>query len=180
MPHGKEQAVFGLGRTMTNVPEGGGHTDDRGANDVDDILGEIGVAGSAVTVVARDDAEPRATTVEFYGDEIEFLKEQVATLRDEFDYGLRAEEVYVQIVAGQDETGDTTIPVTGFEVGDRIIFVAVMASTASVATITQRAAADFTAAAAGNLTVVANAANNAANSYLIVWAKNRYALRDLP
>lgn len=179
MAHGKEQAVFGLGRTLTNVPEGGGHTDDRGANDFEDIVDELGIDAEAVEVETYDDFDPLATSVNVYGAEIAALREAVEQLSYELDTQVRREEVYVQIVAGQDETGDTTIPVTGLEIGDRLIFVAVIATTASVATITQRAAGDFNTTADGNLTVVGNAANNTNNSYFIVWAKNRFATRDL-
>jgi len=72
------------------------------------------------------------------------------------------------IIAGQDETGDATIDVTGMAAGDELVFFAVIAATADVATITQRALTDFTVGA-GVLTVGANAANNAANSYLVFW-----------
>lgn len=71
-----------------------------------------------------------------------------------------------QLVAGQDETGDTTIPVTGLAVGDELVAVFVQDGVTGV--WTQRANADFTVGA-GNLTVVANAVNNAANKYVIFW-----------
>ncbi len=72
------------------------------------------------------------------------------------------------IVAGQDETGDNTIGIADMAVGDELVCVLVLASAASVATITMRALTDFTVGA-GALTIGANAANNAANSYLIFW-----------
>ena len=71
-------------------------------------------------------------------------------------------------VAGQDETGDTTIPVAGLAAGDELVGVLVFATAAAIATMVQRANADFTVGA-GNLTVVANAANNTGNIYLIIW-----------
>lgn len=80
---------------------------------------------------------------------------------------LPADYVRSELVAGQDETGDTTIPVAGLAAGDDLIGVFVQNGTSGV--LTQRANADFTVGA-GNLTVVANAANNAANFYLILWA----------
>lgn len=70
-------------------------------------------------------------------------------------------------VAGQDETGDATIPVTGAVAGDQLVQVFVEDGTSGK--WTQRAIADFTGPAAGNITVVANAANNVANAYIIAW-----------
>jgi len=75
--------------------------------------------------------------------------------------------VNVALVAGQDETGDTTIPVTGIAVGDRLVSVMVQDGTSGV--FTQRAISDFGAITAGNIAVGANAANNAANKYVITW-----------
>jgi len=72
------------------------------------------------------------------------------------------------VVAGQDETGDTTIPVTGMAVGDELVTVLVLTTAAAIATMAQRANADFTVGA-GVLNVVANAVNNAAQQYLIFW-----------
>jgi hypothetical protein len=72
--------------------------------------------------------------------------------------------VKVALVAGQDEGGDATIPVTGIAVGDSLAFVAIEDGTSGKWTL--RALADFTITA-DTLTVVANAANNAANSYII-------------
>jgi hypothetical protein len=74
----------------------------------------------------------------------------------------------VDLVAGQDETSDTTIPVTGMAVGDEIAAVLVLTTAASIASAAKRAVTDFTAAA-GNVTVGANAANNTNNQYLIIW-----------
>lgn len=72
----------------------------------------------------------------------------------------------MELVAGQDETGDTTIPVTGLAAGDELVGFFVENGTSGIQT--QRANADFTVGAS-NLTVVANAANNAANKYLVTW-----------
>jgi hypothetical protein len=72
-----------------------------------------------------------------------------------------------ELVAGQDETGDTTIPVTGSVAGDELVGVFVQDGTSGV--LTQRALADFTGPATGNITVAANAANNTGNFYLIIW-----------
>lgn len=69
-----------------------------------------------------------------------------------------------EVVAGQDETADATIPVTGLAAGDELVGFIVMAAGVPA----QRANADFTVGAA-NLTVVANAANNAANAYIVTW-----------
>jgi len=69
-------------------------------------------------------------------------------------------------VAGQDETGDTTIPVAGLAAGDELV--ALFVEDGASGKWTQRANADFTVGAA-NLTVVANAANNAANAYIVFW-----------
>lgn len=78
-------------------------------------------------------------------------------------------QVRAAAVAGQDETGDTTIPVTGMAAGDQILAVFVLTTAAAIATLAQRATADFTAGA-GVMNVVANAANNTNNQYLIFWA----------
>jgi len=74
-----------------------------------------------------------------------------------------------EIVAGQDETSDTTIPVTGIGAGDELVRLLVQDGTSGV--LTQRANADFTVGAA-ELTVVGNAADNTANKYLITWVKH--------
>jgi len=74
----------------------------------------------------------------------------------------------IAVVAGQDETSDTTIPVTGMAAGDEIVGVLVLTTAASIATLAARAAADFTAGA-GNMNVVANPANNTNNQYVIFW-----------
>jgi hypothetical protein len=67
-------------------------------------------------------------------------------------------------IAGQDETGDTTITVTGLAVGDQLVSVVVFASGVP----THRALTDFTISA-NTLTIGANAANNAANKYLVTY-----------
>ena len=69
-------------------------------------------------------------------------------------------------VAGQDETGDTTIPVTGMVAGDELVKLFVEDGTSGK--WTERANTDFTVGA-GVLTVGANAANNAVNAYIIFW-----------
>jgi hypothetical protein len=93
------------------------------------------------------------------------LIEEGAIQGDKLDAGI----VRVELVDGQDETGDATIPVTGTAEGDELVAVFVYATKAAIGTKTQRALADFTGPAAGNLTVVANKANNAANLYEIWW-----------
>lgn len=89
-----------------------------------------------------------------------------ALFADDFLTGdkLGAGVIVQEVVAGQDETGDVTIPVTGLAAGDELVGFIVMAAGVP----TQRANADFTVGAA-NLTVVANAANNAANAYIVTW-----------
>lgn len=72
----------------------------------------------------------------------------------------------VDLVAGQDETGDTTIPVTGLVEGDELVGVFVQDGTSGI--WTERALADFTIGA-GVLNVGANAADNTANKYVIFW-----------
>lgn len=74
----------------------------------------------------------------------------------------------ITVVDGQDETMDTTIPVTGMVAGDEIVGVLVYTTKASIATQALRAAADFTAGA-GVMNVVGNAANNTNNQYVIFW-----------
>lgn len=72
----------------------------------------------------------------------------------------------VELVAGQDETSDTTIPVTGLAAGDELVRVLVEDGTSGVTA--QRANGDFTVGAS-NLTVGANAANNTGKNYIIHW-----------
>lgn len=72
------------------------------------------------------------------------------------------------LVDGQDETGDTTITVTGIAVGDVLVSVAVLATKAAISTIAFRALTDFTITA-DTLTIGANAANNTNNQYLITY-----------
>lgn len=67
---------------------------------------------------------------------------------------------------GQDETGDTTIPVTGVAVGDRVLGCLVFATAASIATCAVRAASDFSVTGTNEVTVGANAANNTNNQYV--------------
>lgn len=68
------------------------------------------------------------------------------------------------IIAGVDETMVAEITVAGMAVGDELVSVIVWAAGVP----TKRANADFTVAG-GKLSVVANAANNAANKYEVVW-----------
>lgn len=70
------------------------------------------------------------------------------------------------LVAGQDETGDTTITVAGMVAADVIVSVLVLTTAASIATAAFRATTDFTTGA-GVVNVVANAVNNTNNQYLI-------------
>ena len=74
----------------------------------------------------------------------------------------------VELVNGQDETGDDTIPVTGLAVGDELVACFVYVTKAAISTKTQRALTDFTVGA-DNLTVVANKANNTNNQYEVWW-----------
>lgn len=67
---------------------------------------------------------------------------------------------------GQDETGDTTIPVTGVAVGDRVLGCLVLTTAASIATLAARASSDFTVTATNEVTVGANPANNTNNQYV--------------
>lgn len=83
--------------------------------------------------------------------------------------GYRQGKLKLTLVAGQDETGDTTIPVSGMVVGDEVHSVTVFTTAASIASRAARAITDFTVTA-GNLTVVANAANNTNNQYEIIWS----------
>lgn len=78
---------------------------------------------------------------------------------------LAAQFIRVYLADGQNETSDTTIPVTGVAVGDRVLWAKVYATKASIATQTMRAPSDFTVTAADEITVGANAANNANNQY---------------
>ena len=68
------------------------------------------------------------------------------------------------VVAGQDETMDNTIPVTGLGVGDELVSVTVWAAGVP----TDKTLADLSVIA-GNVQVDANAANNAANKYEVLW-----------
>lgn len=67
---------------------------------------------------------------------------------------------------GQDETGDTTIPVTGVGVGDRVLGCLVFTTAASIATCAARAASDFSVTGTNEVTVGANPANNMNNQYI--------------
>ncbi len=89
-----------------------------------------------------------------------------ALFADDFLTGdkLGAGVIVQEVVAGQDETADDTIPVTGLAAGDELVGVIVVAAGVP----TQHVNADFTVGA-GNLTVTANKANNAANAYIITW-----------
>lgn len=78
---------------------------------------------------------------------------------------LAAGTIRTNVVAGQDETGDTTIPVTDIADGDELLSVLVLSLTTG---LNQRALTDFTIGA-GVVNVVANAADNALNQYLIQW-----------
>lgn len=69
----------------------------------------------------------------------------------------------VYLVDGQNES-TPAITVTGLAVGDRILFVKVYTTKASIASQAVRAAADFTVSL-NTATVVANAANNSGNQY---------------
>lgn len=70
----------------------------------------------------------------------------------------------VALVAGQDETGDTTITVTGLAVGD--LLTEVLVFTPGTPAFVSRALTDFTISA-NTLTIGANAANNSAAQYHI-------------
>jgi hypothetical protein len=70
--------------------------------------------------------------------------------------------------AGQDETGDATIDVTGIAVGDELIGFFTVDFAGGGNGIFTRALTDFTISA-NVLTVVANAADESTNFYLIFW-----------
>lgn len=72
----------------------------------------------------------------------------------------------INIVAGQDETGDDTITLTGIAVGDELVAVFVEDGTSGK--WTRHVNADFTITA-NTLTIGANKANNSLNSYIIFW-----------
>jgi hypothetical protein len=73
-----------------------------------------------------------------------------------------------EIVAGQDETMDTTIPVTGMLQTDGLIGVCILS--AALVMGQWRDINDFSvSAAAANLTVVAHAADYTGSFYLIIW-----------
>jgi len=72
----------------------------------------------------------------------------------------------VSLLAGQNETGTPAITLTGIAVGDQLeAFLVFVGGTPAFAA---RALTDFTITA-NTLTVGANAANNAANQYLVFW-----------
>lgn len=157
MAHGPSQAVFGLGRPSS----ASGLLDESEDNDLAGILGDSandGVVDADVIAAGAVGTSEIATdgvgTAEIAADAV-----TKAELAGAF---LKAE-----LVAGQDETGDTTIPVTGSVAGDELVAVFVQNGTSGV--LTQRALADFTGPATGNITVAANAADNTSNFYLIIW-----------
>jgi hypothetical protein len=74
-------------------------------------------------------------------------------------------------VAGQDETSDNTITVTGISEGEELVLFGVFDPgilSVAVPTLHLRAPGDFTVQD-NQLTVVANAANNSGNVYIIMW-----------
>lgn len=80
------------------------------------------------------------------------------------DFQAQVFDVY--LADGQDETMDTTIPVTGLTTADVVTACLVLATKASIATVTKRAASDFSVTATDEITVGANAANNTNNQYV--------------
>lgn len=75
-----------------------------------------------------------------------------------------------EAVDGQDETGDTTIPVTSMLGGDQVIGVLVFTTKAAIATCIVRPASDFLCGD-GVLNVIANPVNNANNQYIIIYQR---------
>jgi hypothetical protein len=153
MTHGPGQAIFGLGRPATNVPANApGTLDPSEDNDLASIADDTANAGfvdaTSIASSGVDSAEIAAGAVDNTHLSGGFLKQA--------------------IVAGVNETSTNVIAVTGMAVGDELVHVAVIASTANVATITQRALTDFTVGAA-KMTVGAHTADNSSNSYLITW-----------
>lgn len=67
---------------------------------------------------------------------------------------------------GQDETGDTTIPVTGVALGDRVLGCLVFTTALSIASCAARAASDFSVTGTDEVTVGATAVNNTNNQYV--------------
>jgi hypothetical protein len=76
--------------------------------------------------------------------------------------------VKCSVVAGVNETVTPSITVTGMVAGDRIVAVLVFTTAASIATLAAKALADISAGA-GVISVNANAANNSANQYVVIW-----------
>jgi hypothetical protein len=72
----------------------------------------------------------------------------------------------IYLADGQDETGDATITVTGVVTGDVVVGCLVLATKASIATLTSRAAADFSVTGTNEITVGAHAANTTNNQYV--------------
>ena len=79
---------------------------------------------------------------------------------------IQAQLFDIYLADGQDETMDTTIPVTGLVAGDKVTACLVLATKAAIATTTKRAASDFTVSGTDEITVGANAADNTNNQYV--------------
>ena len=79
---------------------------------------------------------------------------------------IQAQLFDVYLADGQDETSDTTIPVTGLATGDKVTACLVLATKASIATTVKRAASDFSVTATNEITVGANPVNNTNNQYV--------------
>lgn len=157
MAHGPSQAIFGLGRPQDKS----GLQDENEDNDLAGILGDDANDGvvDAGTLAANSVGTSEIATDGVGSDEIAADAVTKAKLAGAF--------LKTELVAGQDETGDATIPVTGAVAGDELVAVLVQDGTSGV--LTQRALSDFTGPAAGDITVAANAADNTGNFYLITW-----------
>lgn len=118
-----------------------------------------------MTIKTRNIADDAVTAAKIADDAVDSA--QIAAGSVDKDH-LAGGFMKVSVVTGQDETMDTTIPVTGMVAGDELVAVLVFTTEAAIATMAQRANADFTVGA-GVLTVGANAADNSDQQYLIFW-----------
>jgi len=150
---------------LTTTAGGWSATPPSGADDIIQIIGRVAIVHATTGVVEFD---IKAAAKKIGTNEIEDLAVTTGLLAAAAVTKAKLAGGFskIEIVAGQDETGDTTIPVTGMAVGDELVALLVQDGTSGV--LTQRALADFTVGA-GVLTVGANAANNAANKYVITW-----------
>jgi len=135
-----------------------------GADDQVQIIGRVAVVATDIVEVYITDATVIGTN------ELAALAVTTAKIAASAVTGAKMATGIVKqnLIAGIDETMDTTYDITGMAAGDEIVGVIVLTTAASIATAAQRANADFTAGA-NVMTVGANAVDNTGNQLLVTW-----------